>query len=325
MEQENNRRVDSKIGRDGFKINRQNQQSWQDWQTRKIPKEKWPQSLKEIPKKDIPKKLRILGREPNWQNKRICIVGSRRFSDYGKAVCQKIISELRGYPVTIVSGLAYGIDFISHRVAMENDMDMIAILGSGLSKDVIYPKKHIDLAEKILTAGGCLISEFDDSQPAAIWTFPQRNRIMAGISDLVIIIEAAEKSGTMITARLALDYNIDVAVVPGSIFNETSKGTNKLLKEGAQPITCADDILEILTIKKMDESDESLGKDLKNQKIAERLGEQELKIYKLLENPKDLNEILEKSHLNISELNKILSTLEIEGLIHKIENKICQK
>ena len=287
-----------------------------------LPRNKWPQSLLEIPKKDIPKKLRITGKEPDWSNKRICIVGSRKFSDYGSAVCEKLISELKNYPISIVSGLAYGVDSISHRLAIEYKIETIVVPGSGLDKSVLYPKKHIDLAEKVLKAGGCLISEFDDNQPAAIWTFPQRNRVMAGISDLVIIIEAQEKSGTMITARLALDYNIEVAVVPGSIFNRNSKGTNKLLKEGAHPITCSDDILEILGITKIDEDRKKV---FENNDIEKILNNSELKIYNILNNPLDKENLLEKSSMEISELNKILSTLEIEGLIHRIDNKICQK
>lgn len=285
--------------------------------TRNLPKNRWPESLREIPARDLPKKLRIIGKEPNWTNKRICIVGSRKFSDYGRAVCEKLINDLAGYPVTIVSGLAFGIDSISHRIALENKIEMIAIPGSGLDNSVLYPKTHIDLAKKIIAAGGCMISEFDDTQPAANWTFPQRNRIMAGISDLVIIIEAAEKSGTMITARLALDYNIDVAVVPGSIFSESSKGTNKLMKEGAYPITCVEDILEILDIKPS-------ATDIEQIKTR-NLSAQAFKIFQSLENPKTKDQIIEQTNIDISELNKILSVLEIEGLIHIIDGKICQK
>jgi DNA processing protein len=285
--------------------------------TRILPKNRWPQSLLEIPQRDLPKKLRIIGKEPNWSNKRICIVGSRKFSDYGRAVCEKLINELSSCPITIVSGLAFGIDSISHRIALENNMDVIAVPGSGLNEKVLYPKTHIDLARKVLKSDGCLISEFDDNQPATIWTFPQRNRIMAGISDLVIIIEAVEKSGTMITARLALDYNIDVAVIPGSIFSENSKGTNKLMKEGAYPITCVEDVLEILNIKPNQE------KIIENK--TKKLPKKVLHIFNLLNTPQTKDQLLEKNNMDISDLNKVLTILEIEGLIHRIDDKICQK
>jgi len=302
------------------------------YRIRNLDKKYWPKSLIEIAKRDIPHKLHIKGINPDWSQKRICIVGSRKYSDYGRAVCEKLISELSQYPITIVSGLAYGIDSIVHKFAIENKMHTIAIPGSGLNDDVIYPARHFNLSEQIIKSGGCLISEFDNDQPAMNWTFPQRNRIMAGISDLVLIIEACEKSGTMITARLALDYNIDVACVPGSIFNENSKGTNKLLKQGAHPVCCADDILNILGFEtgenknlfkeniSINQKGKVIAKNLKN-----KLSETELRIFNLLKNPLSKNDLIEKTKLEISQLNIILSTLEIEGLIHKIEDKICQK
>lgn len=284
-----------------------------------LPKKVWPQSLKELPKSQLPKKLRVLGNSPTWSNKRICIIGSRKYSDYGLEVCRKIIEGLKNYPITIISGLAYGIDSEAHRLAIENNIETIAIPGSGLDKKFIYPQRHINLSEKIIRSGGCLISEYNDTQPATIWTFPKRNRIMAGMSDLVLIIEAAEKSGTMITARLALDYNIDVACVPGSIFNQTSTGTNKLLKEGAFVVTCAEDILEILKMPIKQNEEVTFSRTKKT------LKQKELEIFELLEKPMSKDELVNKTKLKISEINIILSTLEIQGLIHKIDNKICQK
>ncbi len=284
-------------------------------QIRNLDKNSWPKTLLELPKSQIPKKLRIIGEKPNWNQKRVCIIGSRNYSDYGLAVTKKIINEIAGYPITIVSGLAYGIDSLAHRFALENSMKTIAIPGSGLNKDVIYPKRHFSLAEEIIKNKGCLISEYNDDQLAANWTFPQRNRIMAGISNLVVIIEAAEKSGTMITARLALDYNIDVSCVPGSIFHQTSCGTNKLLKEGAEVIRNGQDILDILKIKKKKN----------NRKVPASLDDDQIKIFRLLKNPLSKEEILEKSKIEISKLNQIISSLEIKGLIEFSENKICQK
>jgi DNA processing protein len=247
-------------------------------------------------------------------------------------VCEKLISDLSFYPITIVSGLAYGIDSIAHKFAIENKLRTIAIPGSGLNDNVIYPARHLNLSEQIIESGGCLISEFDNNQTAAIWTFPQRNRIMAGISDLVLIIEACEKSGTMITARLALDYNIEVACVPGSIFNESSRGTNKLLRQGAHPVCSAEDVLNILgfesggnkSLFKKNFSSGNLNKTLQKN-LENILSPQELKIFHFLKNPLSKNDLIEKSGLGISQLNIVLSTLEIEGLIHTIEDKICQK
>jgi len=294
---------------------------------RDLDKEYWPMSLLELPIRDIPRKLHIKGTNPDWSHKRVCIVGSRKYSDYGRAVCEKIITGLSKYPITIVSGLAYGIDSIVHRFAIENKMLTIAIPGSGLNDNVIYPAKHFNLSEQIIESAGCLISEFDNDQPAMIWTFPQRNRIMAGISDLVLIIEACEKSGTMITARLALDYNIEVACVPGSIFNDSSRGTNKLLRQGAHLVCSAEDILNLLGFE-ISENKNLFKENINKQRckiIKEKLSSREFKVFSLLKNPLSKDELIEKSKLEISQVNIILSTLEIKGLIHTIEDKICQK
>lgn len=285
-----------------------------------LEKKKWPKRIFELPKSHIPKKLRIKGIQPDWNQKRICIIGSRNFSEYGDAVCKKIIEELSGYEITVVSGLAYGIDSLAHKYALENGLMTIAIPGSGLEDSVIYPKRHFNLSNKIIENGGCLISEYDDNQEAAPWTFPQRNRIMAAISDLVLIIEAEEKSGTMITARFALEYNIDVACIPGSIFNQNSKGTNKLLSEGAYLVSSGKDIIDILGL------DSVVGSgDLKINRLKNILKEDELKVFNLLKNPLTKDELLDKSLIEINRLNQILSVLEINDLVKFLENKICQK
>lgn len=298
-----------------------NQNKDQNYPIKKLLKKYWPKTLLELPKSQIPKQLRIRGQMPDWNQKRICVIGSRNFSDYGREVCRRIIADLANYPITIVSGLAYGIDSMSHQFAIANKLKTISIPGSGLCDDVIYPARHFSLAQKILETGNCLISEYDDKQPAQNWTFPQRNRIMAGISDLVLIIEATEESGTMITARLALDYNIDVACIPGSIFNKNSLGTNRLLKEGAQLIRNANDILEIFKI----EINNQIDMKKKQEHIKEILKPTELKIFNLLKNSTTKQGLLQKSKLPIESLNQILSTLEIHSLINIIGDKINQK
>jgi DNA processing protein len=205
-------------------------------------REMLPQLL-EIPQP--PEELYIVGELPK-DHIYVSVVGSRRYTDYGQRCCRELILGLRGKPVAIVSGLAYGIDQIAHRSAMDAKLPTIAIPGSGLDPSALYPRGHTQLAEEILYNGGCLLSELEPFEKAAPWTFPQRNRIMAGISRAVLIIEAEEKSGTLITARLATEYNRDVLAVPGSIFSATSAGTNFLLRQGATPITCANDLLQAL-------------------------------------------------------------------------------
>src|SRR3989344_3312525 len=183
---------------------------------RELQKGEFPPLLDEIP--DPPKKLNCAGNLPYPENKILCIVGARKFTSYGKEACEELIKGLRGYPITIVSGLALGTDSIAHRAALANNLQTVAIPGSGLNPDILYPRSHLRLAEEIIENGGGLLSEFDDDFRATLWSFPQRNRIMAGISHAVFVIEAEIKSGTLITSRLATEYNRDVLTLPGSIF-----------------------------------------------------------------------------------------------------------
>jgi len=210
----------------------------------KITYKEFPELLREIP--DRPVLLYKKGELPNPSNKLLAVVGSRKYSEYGKKACERLIKDLSGFPVTIISGLALGIDSIAHRAAIDSNLQTIAIPGSGLNPEVIYPRSHKDLSEEIIKSGGGLISEFEPDVKGAPQNFPQRNRIIAGMSHATLIIEAKEKSGTLITARLAMEYNRDVLTIPGSIFEENSNGPNDLIRDGATPVTCAEDILEVL-------------------------------------------------------------------------------
>lgn len=281
-----------------------------DKNIKNLSKKFWPTGIKEIPQP--PKKLYIRGEIPKNQ-KYLCIVGPRKYTEYGEKVCQKIISDLAGYPICIVSGLAIGIDSIAHISAIENNLSTIAFPGSGLSKKVIYPSRHQQLASDIIKNGGALISEFSNDFGIQSWMFPQRNRLMAGISDAVLIIEAMPKSGTMITARLALDYNRELLATPGSIFNINSEGTNNLIKQGAVPITSAKDILEVFNMK------------FENSKTIKNLSEKEKIILENLQGETEIETLLQKTKLPINELNENLSLLEIRNLIQVINGKICQK
>src|SRR3989339_1250495 len=209
----------------------------------KLSKQDFPEKLLEIPQP--PKQLFIRGNLPDWENSKfVAVVGSRKYTNYGKEACEKIISGLRGCDVTIISGLAIGIDSIAHKSALEAKLKSIAVPGSGLNSSVIYPSINKKLADEIVQSGGCLLSEFEPDFQATTWSFPQRNRIMAGLSDAVMVIEAEIKSGTLITSRLATDYNRDVFAVPGSIFSPNSSGPNMLIRLGATPVTSSADILE---------------------------------------------------------------------------------
>lgn len=273
---------------------------------KKLAKEYWPIGLLEIPQ--IPKELYILGDFPEDDLIYLCVVGSRKFTSYGKEATEKLIEGLRGYPICIVSGFAMGIDTIAHKKALEVGLKTIVFPGSGLSKDAIYPKTNLKLIEEILNKGGCFISEFEPDFKATTWSFPMRNRLMAGISKAILIIEAEEKSGTMITARLATDYNKDVLVIPGNIFSSNSKGTNKLLKLGATPITKSADLLEALGF--------DISEKENNQKgLFEDLSPEEKMVLNLLRESKERDLLIKEMKMPINQANTLLSIMEIKDLI----------
>lgn len=272
----------------------------------KLEKSKFPKSLLEIP--EPPDELYIAGNLPSEDYTYLCIVGSRKFTSYGKEACEKIIEGLKGYPIVIVSGLALGIDSIAHKKALSVGLKTLVFPGSGLSPGAMYPKTNALLAEEIVKDGGCLISEFDPDFKATLWSFAKRNRLMSGISKAVLIIEAEEKSGTMITARLATEYNRDVLAVPGSIFSPNSKGTNKLIRLGAVPVTSSYDVLDALGF--------NIEKDTVHQaKLFEDLSDEEQSVLKALREPLPKDELIKKLKLPIHEANTLLSVLEIKGLI----------
>ncbi len=276
---------------------------------------KIPKLLQEIP--DAPKKLYKIGEIPDQEkNIFLTVIGSRKYTSYGKSVCEKLISGLSGYPFVIVSGLALGIDSIAHRSAIDNKLITVAIPGSGLDESVLYPATNRNLAKEILQKGGCLLSELEPKTKAAPWTFPQRNRIMAGISHAVLVIEAENKSGTRITARLSTEYNREVFSVPGSIFSSASEGCNELIREGATPITSAKDILNYFHL--LDEKNPT-----QQQMIA--LSREEEKVIELLNTPLSRNALSEKLAIPIIKVNILLSSMEIKGLIGENLGKIYKK
>ena len=273
---------------------------------KKLPKEKFPKVLFEIPQP--PKDLWIIGDLPPENLIYLCIVGSRKNTTYGKEACEKIIAGLKGYPIVIVSGFAMGIDTIAHKKAMQVGLKTVVFPGSGLSDEAMYPKTNVGLMREIVEAGGCLISEFEPDFKAQQWSFPMRNRLMAGISKAVLIIEAEEKSGTIITARLTTEYNRDLLAVPGSIFSPNSKGTNRLIKAGAIPVTCAEDVLEALGFEI--EKDEN-----RQAKLFEDLSPDEKKVIDLLREPIPRDDLIRAMKMPIQNANAIISVLEIKELI----------
>jgi DNA processing protein len=263
-----------------------------------------PASLREIP--EPPKKLWLEGPLPDPDEKiYLAFVGSRKFSSYGRDACREIIAGLAGYPFVIVSGLAIGIDTIAHRAAIEAKLPTVAVPGSGLDRKVLYPSQNRTLAQEILDAGGALLSEYEPTYRATIYSFPKRNRIMAGLCRGTVIVEATEKSGTLITARLALDYNRDVFAIPGSIFSEGSIGTNRLISQGATPVTSAADILAAYNL------EPGTQKDLPLQDLLPM----ELTIFELLAEPLPRDTLIATLGISTPEANSIITMMEIKGII----------
>jgi len=202
----------------------------------------YPKLLREIP--NPPKQLYYKGDINLIHKPCISIVGTRKFSGYGEEMTEKIIQELSVLDICIVSGLALGIDSIAHRTAMECDLPTIAVLGSGI--DNIYPSQNFELAEEIQNLG-LIISEYPDLTDPIKTNFPQRNRIVSGLSIATILIEAPEKSGALITAKLAVEQNRELFIVPGDVDRENSIGPIKFLQEiGGYPITSGLEVIDIL-------------------------------------------------------------------------------
>ena len=270
----------------------------------KLNQKDFPLQLLEIP--EPPKELWATGMLPSPSSTLLTVVGARKHSSYGKESCESLIAGLRGYDITIVSGLALGIDALAHRSALRAGLQTLAVPGSGLDERVLYPRTNIGLAREIVAGGGGLLSEFAPDTPAAPWTFPMRNRIMAGLAKATLVIEAEKRSGTLITSRLATDYNRDVFAVPGSIFSPLSAGPNMLITLGATPIHESKDILLALGFHILEKETE--------EKDYSHLNDREQEVMKFLSTEKLRDELFAELNLSASEGNVLLMKMEI-GLI----------
>ena len=244
-------------------------------------------------------------------NLAIAIVGSRKSTSYGRWATEKFVEELLELDVTIVSGLALGIDSIAHKKALEGKGRTIAVLGNGL--DIVYPKRNKDIYKEV-PKNGALISEYFLGVPPLAYNFPQRNRIISGLSLGVIVIEAKEKSGSLITAHHALEQGKEVFALPGNINSIFSKGTNKLIKDGAKLIMNIDDIVEEVY---------ELQEKLKNKKEKDidysQFSSLEIKVLEnIKEGPVHSDSIALNTSLDISTVNSILTILELKGVIKEM-------
>ncbi len=265
-------------------------------------KQKFLQRLSAIDKS--PKSLYFIGNLPKTEVKAVAIVGSRKPTSYGKEVAERLAFDLARAGIIIISGLALGIDGIAHKAALEAKGTAIAVLGNGL--DTIYPSSHRNLAQKIIENGGALLSEYKPGTPALPHQFLERNRIVSGLSQAVIVVEAAIRSGTLSTATHALNQGKEIFAVPGNITSPLSAGCNTLIRQGAIPVTSSEDILEVIAPEnKLKQTQLTLGDT-----------PEEVTILKLLTSGmRDGEELLVSSKLSAPIFNQTLSMLEIKGSI----------
>ena len=258
--------------------------------------------LLEIPQP--PKELWYKGTLPPEGITLLAVVGSRQYTTYGKQALDYLIDGLRDYPIGIVSGLALGIDALAHEAALRNNLYTLAIPGSGLG--AVAPATNRGLAERILEQNGGLLSELSPETGAAKWTFPSRNRIIAGLCKGTLLVEAGEKSGTLITARMTVDYNRELLAIPGSIFSKNSYGTHQFLKLGATMVPEPLDILYALGI-------EPVKPTVRETEVT--LSADEKLVISILSEPRDKDVLLRQIPLPVSEANILLMNMEMQGYI----------
>ena len=273
--------------------------------------EDFPQRLAEI--KEAPLLIYVRGTLGDTQRAAVGMVGTRKISPYGRRAAMQLAGDLAQSGVVLVSGLARGIDSVVHAQAVKNQSATWALVGTGIGR--CYPAENRELARAILDTGGAIISELPfDAAPLA-HHFPRRNRLIAGLSDLVVVVEGEVKSGALITAKMALDQGLDVMAVPGPIDSPTSGGPNKLIKEGAGMVLSANDIIDAIP------STKKFGlnvKKLYNESKApsEPLTELEQKILDLIgEGSSSVDELALKADLDIAQLSAILFSLEVSGTV----------
>ncbi len=254
---------------------------------------------------DPPKKLFIRGKLPAKRVKTVAIVGTRKPSAYGREIATKIASECAKNGIVVVSGLALGIDSIAHRAAIDSGGKTIAVLANGVDK--IYPRSHEDLGQKILQTNGAILSEYPNNTPARPWQFLARNRIVSGLADAVVIIEAASRSGTLSTANHALDQGKEIFAVPGNITSPLSAGCNQLIKNGANPLTSVEDLLDFLIPDRFEKQTQLFKGDTREENVILEF---------LSKNGTTSSDtIIKQTKLSASEFNQAITMLELEGLV----------
>ncbi|MFC4892458.1 DNA-processing protein DprA [Pseudofrancisella aestuarii] len=268
----------------------------------------YPENLKETHSPPII--LYCIGDTYLLKKTQISIVGSRNNTIYGDNCTKKLVSELVNHGFTITSGLAYGIDTLAHKYTLKNNGKTIAVLGTGI--DIIYPAINENLANQII-ASGLIVSEFAFGTTPQRYNFPQRNRIISGLSTGVLIIEATEKSGSLITAKYALEQNKEVFAVPGSIFSKASTGCNNLIKQGAKSVTSIEDILNELNI-----DSQNIENTNKSDNITNLSKSETIILNSISMELTTIDQIINSTSFEFQQVNEILFDLEMESLIKSV-------
>ena len=267
---------------------------------------RYPARLKEI--YDYPPVLYVRGRLPSEDAPCLAVVGTRRPTIYGRQVAEEIVADLARSKITIVSGLARGIDSVAHRTALDAGGETVAVFASGL--DIVYPAENAKLAQTIMEHGA-LVSEYPLGARPKADNFPRRNRIMSGLSLGVLVVEAGETSGALITATQALEQNREVFAVPGSILSPSSKGTNRLIQEGAKLVRNCADILEELNLN-------MIAQQLEIKEFLPANETESLTLKQLTLEPTHIDEICRGSGLTMPEVSSTLAMLELKGVVRQV-------
>lgn len=272
----------------------------------------YPKNLKQIANPPII--LYCIGNIELLKKPQLAIVGARNHSTYGKNATEKLCTDLQSSQISVISGLAYGIDTLAHKYAIKNNLNTIAVVGTGV--DIIYPSSNRELHNNIIESNNLIISEFALGTTPLRHNFPQRNRIISGLAEGVVIVEAAKKSGSLITAQLALEQNKEVFAIPGSIFSKTSEGCNDLIKQGAKLVCDLADILEEINIKSTNAKKTNTLLKTNNHKSLNSSEETVLNSIDI--ELTTLDAIITRSNLPYNQVVSSLLELELKSLIESV-------
>ncbi|MBU1017177.1 MAG: DNA-processing protein DprA [Patescibacteria group bacterium] len=274
----------------------------------------YPSRLLDLP--NPPPVLYIAGEIVPSDSLALAVVGSRKMSSYGEDVCEEIVSQVSQAGVTIVSGLMYGVDLTAHKVALQAGGRTLGVLGFG--KNFIHKVGDKNVVAQMMEGAGAIITEFGENEAGAPWTFPKRDRIISALASAILVVEAAEKSGTLYTIEAALKLKKEVMAIPGSIFSPVSKGTNKLIREGARLVCSVDEILEVLDV------------DSRIKKIAFKsefpLSSAENAILEVLkEGELYIDDVAVKANMVIYTVSALLTSLELKGMVKDVGRGVYRR